>query len=82
MSFAGNTSIYIPLDAIYQSETGAYVYLAVDNRAVVRSIELGEVIGSYVAVTSGLAHGDTIILDRTVLDGTLIEAAPAELAAR
>jgi multidrug efflux pump subunit AcrA (membrane-fusion protein) len=64
--------MYIPLDAVYQSQTTAYVFVVEKNKAVSRTITLGRVFGSFVEVTSGIKVGDKIILTRTVLDGDLV----------
>jgi len=64
---------FVPLDAVYQTETGAYVFVASDSgkqkTAASKTVSLGEVIGSYVRILSGLTSGDRIILDRNVIAG-------------
>jgi len=67
---------YVPLDAIFQTQDGAYVYVAQESDgqlvARARQVVLGEVIGNYVAVESGVTAGDQIIIDRTVLEEDLL----------
>jgi len=65
---------YIPLDSIYQTQDGAYVYLATktdDGKIVAKAkpIVLGQVVGNYVEVKSGLQEKDIIIINRNVLEG-------------
>lgn len=66
-----STVPYIPLDSIHQTSTSAYVFVVEDGRAKARTVTLGPVFGSLVLVT-GLAQTETIILDRSVTEGTQI----------
>ena len=66
---AGSVMPYVPLDALYQTQDSAYVFVVNDSKAVSRKITLGPVIGSFVRVDSGIAAGDQVIVDRTVTDG-------------
>ncbi len=65
----GSAVPFIPLDSVYQTETDTYVFVAKDKKAVTKPIKLGNVIGSFVEVESGLASGDMIILDRSIVGG-------------
>lgn len=65
---------FVPLDAVYQTQSEAYLYVAKpaeNNQFVVetRTINLGQVFGEYVEVTNGLGEADQVIVDRTVLEG-------------
>lgn len=60
---------FIPIDSVYQTENETYVFVAKDKKAISKKITLGNVIGSYVEVENGLASGDMIILDRSVVGG-------------
>lgn len=66
----------VPLDAIYQTQEKAFVYVAIkdgDNfKAAIREVKLAEVSGQYVAVIDGLSLDDLIILSRNVQEGELI----------
>jgi len=68
---------YIPIDAIYQTESGAYVSIATKSgetwEVTTKPIQLGSVYGDYVGVTEGLTGDEQIILDRSVVDGEKIE---------
>lgn len=60
---------YVPIDIVFQTQDGSYVYIIEDGRAKNRKIELGNVTGKYVAVSSGLNEDDQIILDRNIITG-------------
>jgi multidrug efflux pump subunit AcrA (membrane-fusion protein) len=68
---------YIPIDAIYQTESGAYVSIASQSgetwHVMTKNIQLGSVYGDYVGVTEGLTGDEQIILDRSVIDGEKVE---------
>ncbi len=64
---------YIPLDAIYQSQTSAYIYLLKDNRAEAVEIVLGDIYGRFVQVVKGLGADDEVILNRNVIAGDVVE---------
>lgn len=60
---------FIPLDAIFQTQEESIVYLVKNNKAEARKIQLGEVQGSFVAVSEGLGSDDEIITTRNVVEG-------------
>ncbi len=68
---------FIPVDAVYQTQDGAFVYLVEkkDNRAIAkgRKIELGTITGSFVEVTNGLTKEDQVITDRNILEGDSVK---------
>lgn len=67
----------IPLDAVYQTQEKAYVYILNKDgeKLTAKTVEvsLGDVSGRFVQVLSGLSSTDTIILSRTVQDGDLVK---------
>lgn len=68
-----STSVpFIPLDAIYQGTNGSYLFVINNGKAVSRNIQLGQIVGQFAQVTSGLLKGDQIILSRTVINGDLV----------
>ncbi len=73
---ARSTDLYIPLDAVYQTQESAFVYVAVTESdktvARVKQVELGAVSGGYVKVTSGLTDADKVIITRGMSDGELL----------
>lgn len=65
---------FVPLDAIFQTQTDAYVFVATQSAngtltAESRKVTLGDVIGSYVRIMTGLASGDQVILNRNIIAG-------------
>lgn len=73
---ASSVEFYIPLDAVYQTQEAAFVYVVSDENgevhARVREVELGAVAGGYVKVDSGLSDSDKVIVTRGMSDGELI----------
>ncbi len=65
----GQTIPYIPLDAIYQSQDQAYLFVIEDGKAVSKNLVLGQVYGRYVEIKSGLKAGDQVILNRNIIAG-------------
>jgi len=66
-------SPYVPVDALYQTKETSYLFIAKDGKAESRTVELGEVFGSYVEIVHGLSDGDQIILDRNVISGDTVK---------
>jgi HlyD family secretion protein len=65
---------FVPLDAVYQTQDAAYLYVASGSAnqtfvAVGKTVTLGEVMGSFVRVISGISANDQVIVSRTVVDG-------------
>jgi multidrug efflux pump subunit AcrA (membrane-fusion protein) len=75
-SMGQGSTVYLPIDAVYYSQKGAYVYLmdTTQNPAVVKNqlVELGSVYGNFVEVRSGLSGKETIILSRSVVEGQAV----------
>lgn len=70
---ASTVILFIPLDAVHQTQEKSIVYLAQNNIAQSREVYLGEVLGDYIEITSGLSESDSIIITRNVTDGDKIE---------
>lgn len=69
---SGDTSSIVPMipvDAVFQTQDEAYVFIKNEDKAVSRKVTLGEVQGSYVAVTEGLLGQEEVIISRNVVDG-------------
>jgi multidrug efflux pump subunit AcrA (membrane-fusion protein) len=65
---------FVPLDAIYQTQDAAYIYIVSSDEggkkhAQVKNVTLGAVSGSYVTVESGLDTNDVVVLTRGISDG-------------
>jgi multidrug efflux pump subunit AcrA (membrane-fusion protein) len=63
------TDPFIPLDAIYQTQSNAYLFVVHNGKAESREIQLGDVYGRFVGVDKGVQDGDEVILDRNVING-------------
>lgn len=60
---------FIPLDAVYQSANVSSVLVVSNNKAISKTITLGNVFGKFVEVKSGLGELDQVILNRNILAG-------------
>jgi multidrug efflux pump subunit AcrA (membrane-fusion protein) len=65
---------FIPLDAVYQTQTDAYVFIASPSgqstyTAKSKTIKLGNVYGAFVEAITGLNNADQIITDRNIVAG-------------
>jgi RND family efflux transporter MFP subunit len=60
---------FVPLDAIYQSTAGSYLFIIKEGKALTKKISLGSIVGEYAQVVGGLSSGDEIILTRSVVNG-------------
>jgi len=67
---------YVPVDAVFQTESGAYVYVVDTSdgrpKAITKEVKLSSVLGKYVTVLSGLADDDQIITTRNVGQGDTV----------
>jgi len=64
---------FVPIDSVYQSNFGSFLYVLENGRAMVREVKLGEVYGQFVMVKEGLLDSDLVILDRSVIEGDKIK---------
>jgi RND family efflux transporter MFP subunit len=55
------TGIFVPRDVLQGSMAQPQVYLALDNRAVLRNVVTGMAIGNDIQILEGVQDGDTII---------------------
>lgn len=69
-------SVFIPLDAVYQTQDKSFVYVVSlkDNQkiATTKEVILGDASGRYVKVTNGLTTNDQVITTRGITDGDVI----------
>lgn len=65
--------MYIPIDALYQTDEETAVYVAVqDNNeyeAQRKSVQVRKIVGSFIEIESGIEMNDLIILDRGITNG-------------
>ena len=52
----------VPLSALFRSGDAWAVYRAINGRATLSEVTLGESDGGFVEIKSGLSEGDTVIL--------------------
>ncbi len=72
LELSGGNGILIPLEALHQTQTKDFVYLAEKGTAISRSVIAGNIVGGYVEILDGLASKDSIIISRNVINGDLI----------
>jgi membrane fusion protein (multidrug efflux system) len=65
---------YLPLDAVFITNTKQYVFVEENGRAVQREIVAGEIVGNNIELVSGLTPGEVVILDRRVINGQRVES--------
>lgn len=65
----GSAVSYIPLDAVYQSQNNAYIYVLEGTTVRSREVKLGNVFGEFVEIEDGIRTGDKVILNRNVIAG-------------
>lgn len=61
-------SPFIPIDAVYQTRTNAYIFVNDHGVAKSREVTLGQVFGKFVAVDSGVNDKDAVIVNRNVIE--------------
>lgn len=59
----------VPVDAVYQLQNKAYVYLLENGVVVSREVTLGGLVGGMVEVSQGLRQGDVLVTSRNVTGG-------------
>ena len=70
----GNTAaILAPLDAIFQDGRSASLLVETDGKAESRSVVTGKVYGNYVEILSGLAQGERVVMNRSVIASDPVE---------
>lgn len=66
---SSGSNLMIPLDALYQTQDQAYIFIKNGDVAESRPVTPGQVWGSYVEITSGLDSESEVILTRNVVTG-------------
>lgn len=72
VGIANSNASFIPVDSVFQTQEEAYVFVVNGNKAESKKVVLGEIIGGYVLVESGLNPSETIILNRTIAEGEAV----------
>ena len=63
---------FVPIDAVYQTRSRAYLFVSENGKAVSREVVLGQIFGRFVEVESGLQSSDQVIIDRNIIDGDIV----------
>lgn len=63
----------VPIDIIYQLQDTSYIYVVQDGKAVAKEVKLGQIYGSQVQILEGLESGETVIMNRNVIEGDLVK---------
>lgn len=72
-SLSSDETQFVPLDAVFVTNTDRFVYLLEEGVAVKRSVTTGAIVGSTIEVTSGLSAGELVILNRQITNGQAVE---------
>lgn len=64
---------FVPIDAIFVTNTNRYVFVEEDGLAQKREVVTGEIVGTSIEIKTGLVPGEKVILDRRVIDQQPIE---------
>jgi multidrug efflux pump subunit AcrA (membrane-fusion protein) len=65
----GSSIPFIPIDSVFQTQDDAFVFTAENGKTRSKRVKLGQVLGRFVEVTSGLNDSDRVILNRNVIEG-------------
>jgi membrane fusion protein (multidrug efflux system) len=81
VSVVGETpeeKLVIPQAALIADQEGTYVFVVEDGKAVIKRVKLGREVGTGVAVESGLAQGDMVVVNGTqsLRPGVAVVATP------
>lgn len=68
-----DNKIYVPVDSIHIKNNQAYVYLIENYFAVIRQVEIGDIVANQIEVLNGLTESEVLILERSVLSGERVK---------
>ena len=77
----GESTLVVPQQALQLDQSGAFVLVVdKDNKVQIRRVETGQVVGSNMSVTKGLAAGDLVITEgiQKVRPGQTVQATEAK----
>jgi membrane fusion protein (multidrug efflux system) len=77
-------ALVIPQAALLSDQSGAFVFVVENGRAVAKRVKLGQRLGAEIAVTEGLTEGAMVIVEgiQRVRPGAPVQATPAQAAPR
>lgn len=65
----GGTVPFVPIDSVFQTQNQAFLFVAKSGKVASKQVKLGQVLGRFVEVESGLNEADQVILNRNVIQG-------------
>jgi RND family efflux transporter MFP subunit len=63
MTLRVESSVVVPSAAVQVSQSGPFVYVVRDHKAVVVPVKVARMMGSETAITDGLKEGDVVVTD-------------------
>ncbi|QOX65717.1 efflux RND transporter periplasmic adaptor subunit [Anoxybacterium hadale] len=84
VSFSGlaaKMAITVPMDAVIENGGKYYLYLAENNKAVRREVQIGELLNQTISIQSGIQEGDSVIISNVSMlqDGDSIKVQDKEV---
>lgn len=67
------TTVFIPIDAVYQSQNESYVAVVKNGQVETKKVIIGSIFGKYVEIVSGLRKGDQVVLNHNIISGEKVK---------
>ena len=67
MTLRVENTVVVPATAVQVSQSGPFVYVVRDHKAVVQPIKLGRIVGTEAVISDGLQPGETVVTDGHLL---------------
>jgi RND family efflux transporter MFP subunit len=67
MTLRVENTVVVPAAAVQVSQSGPFVYVVRDHKAVVQPIKLGRIVGTEAVISDGLQPGETVVTDGHLL---------------
>jgi multidrug efflux system membrane fusion protein len=67
MTLRVENTVVVPAAAVQVSQSGPFVYVVRDHKAVVQPIKLGRIVGTEAVITDGVQPGETVVTDGHLL---------------
>ncbi len=75
----GSSIPFVPIDSVFQTQDSAFLFVVKNGKAQAKEVALGQVLGRFVEVKSGLSESDQVILQRNVISGDPIKTVNSNL---
>jgi RND family efflux transporter MFP subunit len=74
MTLRTENAVVVPAAAVQVSQTGPFVYVVRDRKAMVKSVKVSRTLGNETVISEGLEGGETVVTNGHLLltDGTLV----------